>query len=91
MIGDAKRLGYLQDLEHVGALALANLAQLAVSTKNKALGSAIIERLAVMPTEKKPLRAADVSKAVFDEEWQKVQEAFNIAENRLQGWKGEGV
>ena len=74
----------LQDLEHVGPLALANLAQLAVSTKNKPLGSAIIERLAAMPSEKKPLRAADLAKAVFDDEWQKVQEAFTIAENRFQ-------
>ena len=84
MIGDAKRLAYLQDLEHVGPLAPANPAQLAVWTQNKALGSAIIERLATMTTEKKPVRAVEVAKLVFADEWQKAQEAFAIAENRFQ-------
>lgn len=56
MIGDAKRLGYLQNLEPVGALALANLAQLAVSTKHKPLGSAMIDGGSHTPTETPPLQ-----------------------------------
>lgn len=84
LIGTRERLAYLQDLEHVGPLAIGNFAQLAVSTKNKALGSALVERLAAMPTKEKPVRALELAKAVFAEEWEKVQEAFAIAENRFQ-------
>jgi hypothetical protein len=30
------------------------------------------------------VRAVDLAKAVFDDDWQEVQEAFTIAENRFQ-------
>jgi hypothetical protein len=37
-----------------------------------------------LPTKEKPVRAMELAKAVFVDDWAKVQEAFTIAENRFQ-------
>ncbi|MCL1526733.1 hypothetical protein [Xanthomonas nasturtii] len=84
-LGDPKRTEYLQQLEHAGPAELAHMAQVAVGTKNVALGSAVLSLIDRLPTKDRPVGPVELATAMRQDDFLKVQEYIKLGDARLQG------
>ena len=84
-LGDPKRTEYLQQLAYAGPAELSHMAQLAVSTSNVALASAVLSRLDAMPSKDRAVSPQELASAMQLEDFTKVREYLKIGDARLQG------
>lgn len=84
-LGDESRTAYLQQLSVAGPAELAHFGQLAVGTKNNALGAAVLSRLDALPMKERPFTPSEFASAMELDTYIKVREYLKIGELRLQG------
>lgn len=83
-LGDERRTAYLQQLQHAGPAELGHMAQVAVSSRNVALGSAVLSLLDRMPSKDRPVGPAEFALAMRMDDYAKVQEFIKLGDLRLQ-------
>jgi len=84
-LGDERRSAYLQQLSLAGPAELAHFGQLAVGTKNKALGAAVLSRLDALPMKERPFTPNEFATAMELDAYIKAREYLKIGELRFQG------
>ncbi|WP_287916632.1 hypothetical protein [Comamonas sp.] len=84
-LGDQRRTEYLQQLQHAGPAELGHMTQVAVSTKNVPLASAVLSLLDKMPSKDRPVGPAELAVAMKLEDYEKVREYIKLGDARLQG------
>lgn len=75
-LGTPERTNYLAQLDGSGIVQLRNMAALAVATKNKPLGAAVLTLLDRMPPRSRPFSAQDLAERLVGEETRAVQSAI---------------
>lgn len=84
-LGDPKRTEYLQQLQHAGPAELSHMGQVAVSTRNVALGSAVLSLIDRVPTKDRPFGPVELATAMKLDDYLKVSEYLKLGDARLQG------
>ncbi|HHA2511888.1 hypothetical protein [Stenotrophomonas maltophilia] len=84
-LGDPKRTEYFQQLQHAGPAELGHMAQVAVGTRNVALGSAVLSLIDRMPSKDRPVGSVELATAMRQDDFLKVQEYIKLGDARLQG------
>lgn len=84
-LGDPKRTEYLQQLQFAGPAELVHMAQVAVSTRNVALASAVLSLIDRLPSKDRPVGQAELANAMQLDDFIKVQEYIKLGDTRLQG------
>ncbi|MEM6824438.1 MAG: hypothetical protein AAF566_04945 [Pseudomonadota bacterium] len=75
-LGTPERTNYLAQLDGSGMVQLRNMAALAVATKNKPLGAAVMTLLDRMPPRSRPVSAQDLAERLVGEETRAVQDGI---------------
>jgi hypothetical protein len=84
--GTEDRSRYLAQMAHSGPTEVANYAALAVNTRNKTLGAAVMSRLDAMRPEERKLAGVsrhELANVLCGQDFRRAQEAITIVRNRV--------
>lgn len=83
-LGTTERSAYMQQLDGSGPVELTNAAALAVATKNRTLGAALVSIIDRMPARSRPFSAADLADKLCGEETRAMQAAIAAVKTAAQ-------